>query len=142
MKMNDIKDIVAELSDTYHLEKTAKKAKDHLRKKFFEEITKNFSETDLAEDIAVVDAEKEEEAINLASAKYPQYTVQAAREHPDLPGKFEVIIREDPEFKSFSVTVGDETWQRQTSVGSSVIDDSRLQEEDPELYETVTYIPQ
>lgn len=139
--MSDIEGIVKDLADAYHLEKSSKKNKDNARKQFFEAITKEFSEDDLAEDLVVVDAETEEEAQRQAESKYPTYTVEAARKHPDAEGKFEVIIRERPEYKSFSISVDGEIWQRQIVIGSPVIDEARLMDEDPELYEQVTTVP-
>lgn len=136
-----IEDIVKRLSDSYHTEKKAKKDKDEARNLFFEAITKNFTEDDLAEDLVVVDAETEEEALKQAESKYPTYTAEAAREHPEAEGKFEVIVRESPDYKSFSITVDGELWQRQIVVGSPVIDEERLRSEDPELYEQVTTLP-
>ncbi len=139
--MSEIEKIVKELSDSYHVEKLAKKNKDELRKQFFETVTKEFSDDDLAEDLVVVDAEDEDEAMREAEKKYPTYTVEAVRPHPDATGKFEAIIRERPEYKSFSIAVDGEVWQRQTTIGSPVIDEARLREQDPDLYEEVTTLP-
>jgi hypothetical protein len=139
--MNNLEKIVKELSDSYHVEKMAKKSKDELRKTFFESVTKSFSEEELAEDLVVVDAEIEDEALREAESKYPTYNAEAAREHPEAKGKFEVIIRERPEYKSFSISVDGEIWQRQTVVGAPVVDEVRLQQEDPDLFEEVTTLP-
>lgn len=140
-RMSEIETIVKELAEAYHLEKNAKKAKDETRKQFFESVTKELSEGELAEDIVIVDADDEEEAEIRAKAKYPTYSVEASRKHPDVEGKYEVIIRELPEYKSFSVSVDGEIWQRQIVIGSPVIDEIRLKEQDPELYEEVTALP-
>jgi hypothetical protein len=139
--MSNIESIVEELSDSYHLEKASKKTKDKLRLQFFKEVTESFSEGDLAEDLAVVEASSEGQAKDLIEASYPAYDVVAVSEHPDLEGKWEGIIRENPEYKSFSIEVGEEIWQRQTVVGSPTVDDVRLALEDPELYELVTEVP-
>lgn len=139
--MTKIDDIVAKLSKSYHAEKEAKKEKEQRRADFFQTITDQFSEDDLAEDLAVVEADSEEEAYAQAEANYPTYNVIAAREHPDLEGRWEVIIQENPEYKSFSITVEGEIWQRQTSVGAPMVDDEKLAAEDPELYELVTEVP-
>lgn len=137
----ELEELVKELADSYHLEKSAKKTKDELRKQFFGSVTKGFNESDLAEDLVVVDAEDEETALKEAELKHPTYSAEAAREHPEAEGKFEVIIRERPEYKSFSISVNGEVWQRQTIVGAPVIDEVRLQQEDPELFEEVTTLP-
>jgi hypothetical protein len=140
--MSDIKKTVKELSEFYHTEKKAKKQKDALRLKFFEEVTKALSEEDLAEDLVVVEASDETEAKERIKANYPAYKIEAVRKHPDLEGQWEGIIIENPKYKSFSVEVDGEIWQRQTTVGSPTVDSDRLAEEDPDLFEEVTFIPE
>lgn len=137
-----IKEIVEGLSVVYHAEKQAQKKKEEFRKSFFEAVTASFGDDDLAEDLVTVDAESGEEAIRLAAAKYPKYNIVDTRKHPDLEGKYEVIIEENPEFKSFAVEVGGEVWQRQSVVGSPTVDDEALQAEDPDLFEAVTFVPE
>lgn len=140
--MSNIEKTVKELSESYYAEKEAKTKKDALRSKFFEEITESLAADDLAEDLVVVEASDEKEATERIKANYPAYNIEAVREHPDLEGQWEGIIIENPEYKSFSVEVGGEIWQRQTTVGAPTVDAERLAEEDPDLFETVTFVPE
>jgi hypothetical protein len=82
-----------------------------------------------------IDAAKEE-----AQRLYPRYSVVEARAHVEEGGYTEVLLRERPEYKSFTfVNKKDgQAYTRQISEGAPILDDEALKENDPELYKEIT----
>lgn len=119
-------------------EKEAKKEKAGLKERFFELATEKLAKEPLAERYASLPASSEEEACDRFAQYYAGYTLDAIRPVEGQEGQWEAILIEDPALKSFSVEVAGRVYSRQIRSGSPLLDDERLQEDDPELYEAVT----
>lgn len=135
-----LKVVATRLGKSYLAWKANEAKKEANRKDFFALATEAMSETELAEDIVEVRAPDESKARDRVKQKYPAWIVEAVQEHPKREGWFEVIISENPELLPFVYEAGFKI-KRSVSKGSPFIDDERLREEDPELWEEVTVLP-
>lgn len=140
--MSDLNAVTEQLAKAYESWKSGEKAKNKLRDEFFEAVNTTISEGSLAEKYASVHAPDEASARDRLKKQYPAWTVDEIRSGKgDL---WEAVLTEDPAFVSFTY-VNKElkvVFQKQVSSGSIYIDDERLAEEDPELYDEVTYVPE
>lgn len=131
------------LGDQYDKWKAAEKKKDQFKKRFFKLATEAVNEQPLAERVITVTAPDEETAITRAKQQNPTWaTADEARQISAGSDTWEVLAVEDPAYKPFTFSQGGRDFKRQVNTGSPVLDDERLEEEDPALYETVTYIPE
>lgn len=136
--VNDIETIVKELADAYGKSKKFTATKDVKRKEFFAAITEEMESRELAERVieepamATDDTWADVEA--RVKMRYPTWTIEDYRSHPDKEEVWEIILKEDPELMPYSIEVDGKIWQRQIVSGSVYVDDERLKKEDPELW--------
>lgn len=137
-EVRTIEDIVSELGKAYKGWKGNESKKNTLRDEFFEAITRKLTDDSLAERVIEVEAPSKEDAVRLVTQRYPTWTIpdsdDGIRQHPEKEAAWEIILRENPEYISYSITVDDKVYGRQVSTGSPMIDDERLQAENPELW--------
>lgn len=140
-KVRDPESVVKDLAPAYFTLKKSEKDKDKYRKEFFAAITKWVKENeDLAERIVEVEAPHEDAAIGYVEKYYPQWMFEEIRHHPEKDGWYEVIILENPEYHPYTITFDGKEWGRQVASGSTLIDDDRIVEEDPNLWLEITEI--
>lgn len=142
--MSDIKKITRELGDSYRKWKFFEKDKDKCKKEFFSLVDAEIGI--LAERIVEIEAPSPEIAHELVTKRYPRWEIENWREVRTTEGtnEFEFIIKENPKFKTHSFINPEDqmVYTRQVQSGSAILDDERLQEVDPDLYEAVTYVPE
>lgn len=137
-----LKVVATELGKSYLAWKSNERKKDTARKKFFKLATEDLVQSELAEDVVEIEATDAEQARDLISKKYPAWSVETVREHPDREGWFEAIIQENPDLLPYALVEGGFKIKRVVSKGQTFIDDERLLAEDPDLWHTVTYVPE
>lgn len=135
-----IEQATTDLGVHYKAWKSNEALKDADKKRFFALITK-LCASDYEPDqilVAVTNVLTLDEASARAEKYNPRYCIDESRE---AENGFEFIMLERPEFMPFLyVNVADEmVYQRQVTDGSQVLDDDRLQVEDPGLYKAVTF---
>lgn len=140
--MNKIASVSARLGQAYQTWKKSGTEKDKLRKEFFEAATEMAVERGLQTHFHHLYGPTEEEARGRAAIYHPSWKVLAVDEADD--GFWEFQFEELPEFKpvTYINPVDGFVYQRQVSTGGFNLDDDRLKEQDPELYEAVTYEPE
>ncbi len=118
-------------------EKSAKKDREKLRSEFFDLATK--SVTTLAQKTVRSYANTKAEAQEEIEKGYPRWNVIEIR---STGYYWKVLIKEKPEFKSFPFVNPEDgqVYHRNVVEGSPTLDDERLQEEDSELWDRITYI--
>jgi len=138
--MSDLDLITKGLAGAYKEWKSGEKSKNKFRDDFFQAIEDEVSSSPMAEKIATIGAADEASARSLLSKQYPSWTVDEIRE---TDGVYQAILVENPQYVGFTYVNKDLglAFQKQVSSGSVFVDDERLAEEDPELYEQVTYVP-
>lgn len=140
--MSDLDAVTEQLAKAYESWKSGEKAKNKLRDEFFDAVNTEIGGNSLAEKYASVNAPDEASARDRLKKQYPAWTVDEIRQGED--DLWEAVLIENPNFVSFTY-VNKEigvVFQKQVSSGSIYIDDERLAEEDPDLYEEVTYVPE
>lgn len=135
--MSDINSIAGDLGDTYFIVKESEKLRDSLRTEFFDAAKEAQAKESLAQK-TWTSPEASGDPTALALKYNPGWLIESVEED-------RVILVEDPDFKQVSVTA---TGERDTYVvtkqirsGSTLVDDERLQKDDPILWENVSYIP-
>lgn len=134
-------EVTSRLGEAYRAWKSSEKEKDEYRKRFFELADEALEGTTVLERVEV-EAESAEEALAQVEKRFPQWRVQDIRSLNN--GWFQVIIEEDPSLRPYQFVNPDDgqVYSRQVSSGTMHLDEERLQADDPELFEAVTYIPQ
>lgn len=138
-----LNDLVDKLGQEYRAWKEAEGKKDELRKEFFKLVTEEVSDQ-LEEKYVTVTAILEEDVRDYVAKKYPRWEIIDLRPEGTIQDLWEVIIEENPEYKTYSYVDHDHgyVYTKQVSSGSMYVDDERLQQKDPDLYEQVTYVPE
>lgn len=137
-----VKEIVADLAPAYKEWKGGEKTKNKLRDEFFEAITSKLQEDgEAAEDLIIVEATSGVEAIEEAQRRRPGWLVEDWRPSPDLDGSYEVIVVENPEFMPFTIEFDGQVWGRQITEGDSMLDNEKIEADDPDLWKRVTAYP-
>jgi hypothetical protein len=141
--MRNPEEIITELAPAYNEWKGGEKSKNKLKTEFFEAITEHLAEAaEPAEDLLTVHGyADEEQAITEVEKQRPGWKVDAVRPLPDTTHSWEVIVVEDPAFMPFTIEYEGQVWGRQIAEGSTMLDDERLAEEDPELWKAVSAYP-
>lgn len=135
-------EIVVDLAPAYHEWKGGEKTKNKLKTEFFDAITKYLKENgEQAEDLIYIFAKSPDEATELAQKQHPGWVIEDWRDHPTEPGAYEIIIKEDPQFQPFTIEHDGYIWGRQVAEGSTMLDDERLQVDNPDLWKSVTAYP-
>lgn len=113
--------------------------KSEYRKKFFELIDK--TQETLAEKIVLITADSLSDAIAEAEKLNSGWVPLSATQ---VENGFDVHLKEDPKYKPFTYVNPDDNmiYQKQVVAGPVMFDDEKFQKDYPELFETVTYIPE
>jgi hypothetical protein len=138
---NDLTNATAELGKTYKLWKSAEKAKDDRKKEFFAAATKAV-EGEIGEMVVDVEAADEAALISFIEKQYPAHEMEDFRPNQEKTGWYEVILIERPDLKPFTFVNEEDgmVYQRQVTQGSPMLDDERLETENPDLYKRVTEV--
>lgn len=141
-----LSEVLDKLDESYKGWKGGEKNKNKYKDEFFRMAVEALKEETLAEKVVEVKTQYQNRAIEIVGQRYPEWEIVSPRDnvrpHPDKPGYYEVIIRENPYYKPFSIEHNGKIFQRQIVAGSALLDDERLQEENPELWEKVTFVPE
>lgn len=139
--MRTPEEIVSELAPAYQEWKDGEKTKNTLKVEFFDAITDYLqAEGGQADQLVSVHATTAEEAVEFAEKHYPAWIAVDQRKG-DGEDHWEVILEERPEYQAFTIEHDGRVWGRQVAEGATMLDDERLQEEDPELWKAVTAYP-
>jgi hypothetical protein len=132
-------EVTKELGQNYREAKAADKKKDASREEFFELI--NERENDEPTETIGVTAASEAEARAQALKYFPAHEVLMVRDNED--GTFLLEIRIADLYRPFTFVNPEDgmVYARQQRAGSLHLDEERLREENPDLYERVTYVP-
>jgi hypothetical protein len=132
-------EVTKQLGENYKEAKEADKKKNDSRKEFFELIDER--ENDEPTEIIGVTASSEAEARAQALKYFPSHEVLLVRDNED--GTFLLEIRIADLYRPFTFVNPEDgmVCARQARAGSLHLDDERLKEENPDLYERVTYVP-
>lgn len=143
---NTLDNIVKDLGDTYYIRKEAddliqgsKKPDEYigLRQEFFDAATSSIQEDELATKTILLD-EWTDELKNRVVKYHPGWEIISAREADD---GFKVIVRENADLKQVTVEYDGYKITKQIRSGTVMIDDDRMKNEDPDLYESITTWP-
>lgn len=141
---SELDKVTNELGYQYRVWKGAEKKKEESKKQFFELVNNEVNM--LAERLVEISARDEAQAFDIVKMRYPRWIICDFRCTKVMESKrvFEFIIEENREYKTHSFTNPTDglVYTRQVVAGSPQIDDERLREDDPELYEAVTYVPE
>lgn len=139
--MTDLNAVTEQLAKAYDSWKSGEKAKNKLRDEFFEAVLAEVESRSRAEKYASVSAKNEADARDKLNKQHPTWEIEEIRQNEN---QWEAVLVENPKYVAFTYVNKDLglVFQKQVSAGSIYIDDERLAEEDPELYEQVTYIPE
>ncbi len=143
MTPEELDEITAELGREYKAWKKGEKNKNDAKKKFFEAIDKMLGDETPAIITTQVFADSDLEAEQRAVQRYPGYT-PGVLIGPAIEGDpWTVTLEEDPTLRPYTYISSDGmVYSRQVVSGSPMLDDERLRDEDPELWEAITHIPQ
>jgi hypothetical protein len=139
--MDKLSEVSRSLGEAYRTWKSSGVEKDKLRKEFFETATQAVTERGLQTHINHIYGPTMDEAKERAAIYYPAWKILEVSNRED--GFFEFLFEELPEYKAFTYVNSEDgyVYARQVSTGGINLDDDRLREENPDLYEAVTYEP-
>lgn len=138
--MTDLNEVTDNLGHHYTAWKHEEKMKNKFKDEFFEAATEELKKEVPAQIYEKIVAASESEAKAMAQKKFPTFRVLDVL--PEYDG-YRVALEENPELRSFSYESTDGfIYQRQVVQGAAMIDDEKLQKEDPDLWEAVTHIPE
>lgn len=125
------------LKRTYDIAKEWEKKLRHERAEFFRAIEERASEYGLLDQKEIVIIASDEDALlEICDKKHPEYDVHIYDEH--VPGEWRVILRRNPKYVDYTVETDNVKVRRQIVEGDIMLDDERLQNEDPALWKTIT----
>lgn len=131
-----LEEITSRLGRKYRAFKEAEKAKNEAKEAFFREATEVLSRETQAQILELIEAKDREEAKEVAHKQFPRYTLLDVKE--ESSGLYRILLEELPNMRSFSFENDGFIYQRQVTEGSLMIDDERLKEENPQLWEEIT----
>lgn len=131
-------EILDDLDSAYGEWKGGEKDKNKYKDEFFKLAVEALKDETQAEKVVEIRASNTVQAGEIIGQRYPTWELDDIRKHPDREGYFEAIIRENPYYQSFSIDHNGKTYQRQVISGSAMLDDERLQRDDPELWKKVS----
>lgn len=137
--MRPVEEVVAELGAAYDQWKSGEKSKNDLKDEFFKLASQAVQGQERAYKVVVLEGISPGQAELLAVKYHPGWKVVNTYQEN---GGSKVVLEEDPDFMPYSFEHEGRVFQRQIVAGSPLLDDERLQEEDPELWEEVTFIPE
>lgn len=146
--MRTPEEVVAELAPAYDEWKGGEKSKEKLRKEFFSAVETYIAEHgEPEEDLIIVVAADDQSAIEAAEKERPGWKVEAIRpftaEGDEVPidNGWECIVVENPKYMPYSVEFDGRVWKKQVAEGAQMLDNERLEADDPELWKRVAAYP-
>lgn len=136
--MDKLSKITSELGERYKAWKKSEADKDESRKAFFQAVTEELEGTTPPTKTVVVEGSDPNEVELWAKGAYPAWNISAIR--PLSDSSFEVMLEGSLDYEAYSY-VNKETgmvFRRTVRAGSLSLDDERMKEIDPKLYEEVT----
>ena len=142
MSDDKIKGITKSLGNAYANWKASEKHKDQIRKEFFSLASEAVSKQTAIETVKVYGPEVHD-ALARLNEQYPTWRPTEVK-ISEPKGYYEYVIQEDPDFKAYTYVNPDDgmVYTRQVQAGSINLDEERLERENPELFDAVTYVPQ
>lgn len=142
-KKRGLEVVTNQLLAIYDNWKSAEKKKNELRDEFFKLAVDENSRAPLSRKTVTIIADSEDEVRNVVEDHHKRFSCEALKEK--TPGVWSVVLIERPEFKSF-VYINDSKEtpiliQRRVDDGSPSLDNERIIKEDPELWKSVSEIP-
>lgn len=135
-----IEQIVGDLGDTYFIREDAEKLQKTLRSEFFDAAALSQEDASLATKTWVA-PEGVSDPEGLAAKYNPGWLIANKQDGAEN----HLLLVEDPDFKEVVITAdggdGRYTITKQIRSGSTLVDDERMIEEDPDLWDQVSYIP-
>jgi hypothetical protein len=135
-----IEEIVGDLGDTYFIREDAEKLQKTLRSEFFDAATLSQEDASLATKTWIA-PKGVSDPEGLATKYNPGWLIANRQDGEEN----HLLLVEDPDFKEVTVTSegdnGRYTITKQIRSGSDLIDDDRMIEEDPDLWDQVSYYP-
>lgn len=131
--------VVEELGHSYSSWKKWGKDKEANRKAFFGLADEEVKKQGLALRLETCEAESMDAAEARVLLHNPGWKTDTKRPHRVEKDTYEFVLIEDPSLKAFSYEHNGVKYARQVSKGSVMLDDEWLKEDDPELYELVTF---
>lgn len=140
-KSRTIKEVTAEFGEAYKDAKVFNDDKARLQKEFFSLATQILSERTLAR--KTVQVPEGADADYLAQ-HYPGWRALSSLRPGSEEGTWEAVLEEDPALLGFNYINPEDrmVYARTTSQGSPMLDDERLQADDPELWEAISDYPE
>ena len=141
-----LEDVCTDLGKADVRWKEGSKDREKFRDEFFTLALEEVESETLAQKTVSVEAGFEDaDAAKAWLAKYyPTWRFVEWAEELDEDGNFVAILEEDPYYQSYSFTNprDGKVYKRKVTSGSPVLDDERLRERDPELWERITHVPE
>lgn len=141
-------EVVADLAPAYKEWKDGEKSKEKYKTEFFAGITEWLKENaEPEEDYLIVIGADEEEAIFATEQERPGWIVEGVRpylaegDEVQVENGWEAIVVENPAFMPFTIEFDGKVYGRQIVEGSSMLDNERIEAEDPELWKRVAQYP-
>lgn len=137
--MSDLEKVTSELGKNHKEFKTAEKKKNESRKEFFELANEAHEEEETS--FVVIFAPTLEDAQAEIERRFSMCDVVAAT---GSDGEYSFELRTKDEFRPFTYVnhADGMVYKKQIAYGPLHLDEERLLEDDPELYERVTYVPE
>jgi hypothetical protein len=131
------RDIVTDLGKKYIDWKRSEQAKNELRDEFFRQVDEHLKDEVPPQIVVEFPTDNEEEALRQAQRQYVRHRVVSTSQ---IEGGYQVILEENSELRPFTyINPADgKVYQRIISEGSPILDDEGIQEEKPELWQSIT----
>lgn len=131
-----------ELYDAYVDWKECEKKKNHKKDAFFRWATDQVQENEPATIIVTVEATTAGEASYKAEEENPRMVQDEVRTIKEGE-TYEVLLKENPEFRDFTYIDPDlkQVFTKKVVAGSTRLDDETLKADDPGFYEEITVLP-
>lgn len=134
--------VTRDLGEADAKEKRNKKLRDKHRLEFFSLAEKAVASKTLAQRaVSVAQFDSEDEAREYLSQHYPTWKIVNFTVRED---DVVAILKEDPEKQPFVFVnpLDKKVYRKQVVTGGTLLDEEKLQREDPELWERITFVPE
>jgi hypothetical protein len=137
--MSELHEITSGLGSAYDQWKTYEKEKNAFKDRFFKAADE--AQETLAQIVEVFTAASEAEALEQAQRYFPRYRVVEVVQREE--NRWGVALEERPDFQNFTFINKDDgrVYSRYVAEGSPTLDDDRIKDENPELWEKITEVP-
>lgn len=139
---SDLGEVTKALGEHYREWKAAEKSKNESKTEFFEVATEKIRDEDRPTKVVTLYGPDEDTARARCLRYYPTWKIKAISKVED--GEHSFLLEEDPDYAPYTYVNPEDgmVYSRQVAAGKLHLDDDLLKEQDPELYERVTHIPQ